>query len=103
MATMGIYKKMVQPIPLKMLRTGKYMAGSNIAYEAGTKVVLRNSPDYWKITSLGGNKYRIKHVASGKILDMPMNYLHDGATFQLFNGWSYISTNEAFFYSITCF
>lgn len=82
---------------IKNVNTGKYIAGSNIVYEAGTKVVLRNSPDNWNITSLGGNKYRIKHAASGKILDMPMNYLHDGATFQLFNGWSYISTNEVFF------
>ncbi|MBJ8113746.1 RICIN domain-containing protein [Bacillus cereus group sp. N6] len=82
---------------IKNKGTGKYMAGSNIAYEAGTKVVLSNSPDYWKITSIGGNQYTIKHATSGKILDMPMNYLHDGATFQLFNGWSYISTNEAFF------
>ncbi|MGR5991994.1 RICIN domain-containing protein [Bacillus paranthracis] len=97
MGSNGNFKKNGANYTIKNKGTGKYMAGSNIAYEAGTKVVLRNSPDYWKITSLGGNKYTIKHVASGKILDMPMNYLHDGAIFQLFNGWSYISTNEAFF------
>lgn len=91
------FTKIGSTYTIKNNNTGQYVAGSNILYEAGTKVILSNSPDYWNITQIGTNKYAIKHAASGKILDMPMNYQYDGATFQLFSGWSYVSTNEVFF------